>query len=212
MTKLERSALYEMLELPQEVVDVLNAYEAQRTTELPDDLYRKLFAREQWEEGVKELQSYLGDDPTGMKILWEQLHIVCQYTYGEYVKRGISEDIFVATMKFCTRFLYEHHAFRETYFADWKDVKLTCDSWMLVPELQELLGESSRIVAFQRLFEIDQIDREATWFLGWIYPGHDTVDGNLPEKTSLQRQLKKYLLAGNKFGIAKGHLCEPAQK
>lgn len=212
MTKLERSALYEMLELPQEVVDALNAYEAQRTSELPDDLYRKLFAREQWEEDVKELQSYLGDDPTGMKILWEQLHIVCQYTYGEYVKRGFSEDIFVATMKFCTRFLYEHHAFRETYFADWKDVKLTCDSWMLVPELQELLGESSRIVAFQRLFEIDQIDREATWFLGWIYPGHDTVDENLPEKTSLQRQLKRYLLAGNKFGIAKGHLREPAQK
>ena len=91
-------------------------------------------------------------------------------------------------------------------------MKLTCDSWMLVPELQELLGESSRIVAFQRLFEIDQIDREATWFLGWIYPGHDTVDENLPEKTSLQRQLKRYLLAGNKFGIAKGHLREPAQK
>lgn len=275
MTKLEHSALYEILELPQEVVDSLNAYEAERMTELPDDLYRKLFVREQWEEGVKELQSYLGDDPMGMKILWEQLHIVCQYTYGEYVKRGFSEDIFVATMKFCTRFLYEHHAtwgtfkyvwawwfprqmtvqefrigaleyelvdgqereiavhipsdadmkpdsiqaslsafntFRETCFADWKDVKLTCDSWMLVPELRELLGESSRIVAFQRLFEIDQIDREATWFLGWIYPGHDIVDENLPEKTSLQRQLKKYLLAGNKFGIAKGHLNGPAQK
>ena len=80
MTKLEHSALYEILELPQEVVDSLNAYEAERMTELPDDLYRKLFVREQWEEGVKELQSYLGDDPMGMKILWEQLNIVCQYT------------------------------------------------------------------------------------------------------------------------------------
>lgn len=62
------------------------------------------------------------------------------------------------------------------------------------------------MLAFQRLFEIDSIDREATWYMGWIYPGYDKVDENLPERTSLQRGLKKFLLDGNKFGIAKGHI------
>lgn len=269
MAKLEQQALYELLELPQEVRDELDAYEVERTQELPAEIYRKLFVREEWKEGVKELQSYLGDDPSGMKILWEQLHILCQDTYGEYEKRGISEEIFIATMKFCTRFLYEYYAtwetykyvqawwfprqmavlefrlgaleyefidgkerevavhipsdadmnmdsiqesladfyaFRDIHYTDWKDVPLTCDTWMLMPELQEFLGKNSRIIAFQNLFEIDRIDREATWYMEWIYPGYETIDEKLPEKTHLQRALKKYLLAGNPFGIAKGHM------
>lgn len=269
MTKLDHKYLYELLELPHEVRTLLNAYGAERTQEIPEEIYCTLFVREKWDEGIKELQCYLGDDPAGMKILWEQLNILCQYTYGEYVKRGISEDIFTATMKFCTRFLYEHYAvwgtfkyvwawwfprqiavqefrigaleyelidgeerevavhipsdadmsadsvqaslsafysFRETYYEDWKDVKLTCDTWMLMPELQEFLGMNSRIVAFQRLFQVDDINREATWYMGWIYPGYDVVDDKLPEKTLLQRKLKKYLLEGKKFGIARGHI------
>lgn len=269
MAKLEQQALYELLELPQEVRNELDAYEAERTRELPTEIYRKLFVRAQCEEGIKELQEYLGEDPAGMKILWEQLHILCRDTYGEYEKRGIGKDIFTATMKFCTRFLYEHkttwgtyqyvwawwfprqmalwefrlgalefeliegkerevavhipsdadmsvesiqaslaafRSFRDRYFADWQDVRLTCDTWMLMPQLQEFLGEDSKIVAFQKLFCIDEIDREATWYMGWIYPGYEKVDENLPEKTRLQRELKKYLLAGNVFGIAKGHM------
>lgn len=97
-------------------------------------------------------------------------------------------------------------SFRDRYFADWQDVRLTCDTWMLMPQLQELLGEDSKIVAFQKLFCIDEIDRKATWYMGWIYPGYEKADENLPEKTRLQRELKKYLLAGNPFGIAKGHM------
>ncbi len=54
--------------------------------------------------------------------------------------------------------------------------------------------------------EYELIDREAVWYMGWIYPGYDVVDDKLPEKTLLQRELKKYLLEGKKFGIAKGHM------
>lgn len=269
MSGLEQKKLYALLELPQEVIEALNGYEAGRMKEIPEEIYQKLFERNQWEDGIKELQNYLGDDPMGMKILWELLHIACRYTYAEYEKRGIAEEIFVATMKFCTRFLNEQYAtwgtykfvwawwfprqlsvkefrigaleyelvdghereiavhipsdadmgidsikqslsafdsFREHYFADWKDVKLTCDSWMLMPELQEFLGDSSRIVSFQKLFEIEHIDREATWYMGWIYPGYEGPKEALPEKTKLQRELKKFLLEGKKFGIAKGHM------
>ena len=58
--------------------------------------------------------------------------------------------------------------------------------WLFIflpmPELEEFLGEDSRIVAFQKRFQIDHIDREATWYMGWIFPGYDTVDDQLPKK------------------------------
>lgn len=267
MAKLDQQTLYELLELPQEVCNELDAYEAERTRELPTEIYRKLFVRAQWEEGIKELQEYLGEDPAGMKILWEQLHILCQDTYEEYEKRGIDRDIFTATMKFCTRFLYEHKAtwgtyqyvwawwfprqmalwefrlgalefeliegkerevavhipsdadmsvasiqeslaafrsFRNRYFADWQDVRLTCDTWMLMPQLQELLGEDSKIVAFQKLFCIDEIDREATWYMGWIYPGYEKVDENLPEKTRFKGNSRNIFWRGMSLGSPRG--------
>lgn len=266
---MDNNKLYELLEIPEEVTKQLATYEKTRSKEIPDDIYTKLFLRTEWDEGVKELQTFLGDDPDGIKILWEQLNIVSSYTCGEYIKRGISENILIATMKFCTRFLHEHYRnfgtykyvwawwfprqislceyrigaleyefvegtereiavhipsdadmgiksiqrslsdfyqFRDKYFSQWKDVPLTCDSWMLMPELRQFLNADSNIVAFQKMFEIDTIDRNATWYMGWIFPGCDKVDDTLPENTLLQRELKQYLLAGNVFGIAKGHI------
>lgn len=266
---MENSKLYELLDIPHEVASRLEEYGRVRDIRIPDDVCRKLFLRTEWDEGVRQLQSLWDDDPDGIKILWEQLNIVSGYTYGEYCKRGIPEEVFAATMKFCTRFLREHYKtfgfykyvcawwfprqmslnefrigaleyefidgeerevavhipsdadmgtqsiqnsladfykFREKYYSGWEDVQLTCDTWMLMPELQQFLGEDSHITAFQRLFEIDSIDREAVWYMEWIFPAYRTVDENLPEKTSLQRELKKYLLAGKKFGIAKGHI------
>lgn len=266
---MENKQLYELLEIPNDVVALLNKYEAAREQDIPSEIYDKLFKRTEWEYGIKELQSFLGDDPDGSKILWEQLNIVSKCSYDEYVSKGISKDIFVNTMKFVTRFLYDHHHtwgtykyvwawwfprqmslseyrigaleyefvdgdereiavhipadadmsrlsvqqslsdfydFRNKYYEDWKDVKLTCDTWMLMPELEEFLGEDSNIVAFQKLFDIEYIDREATWYMGWIFPGYSEMDDKLPEKTLLQRRLKKYILEGNKFGVAKGHI------
>lgn len=269
MNEMKNKELYALLEIPDNVVDLLVDYESERTQDIPKDIYEQLLLRSEWENGVRELQDYLVDDFAGIKILWEQLNIICSYTYPEYVKRGISLDIFAATMKFCTRFLYEHYRtfgtfkyvwawwfprqmslnefrigaleyefvdeeekeiavhipsdadmrpesiqsslkqfeqFRRKYFPGWTEIKLTCDTWMLMPQLQDMLDENSNIAAFQKLFEISHIDMDATWYMGWIFPGYEKVDENLPEKTSLQRELKKYLLAGNIFGIAKGYI------
>lgn len=79
----------------------------------------KLFRRETWEEGVKELQAFLGEDPYCMKILWEQLHFVCTYSYEEYQKRGISDDIFAATFGFMTRFVSGTKDANGKYKYDW---------------------------------------------------------------------------------------------
>lgn len=41
--------------------------------------------------------------------LFHMLDLVCKHTYAQYQKKGISDEIFVATMKFCTRYLEEHY-------------------------------------------------------------------------------------------------------
>lgn len=266
---MDSNEMYELLEIPEVVRVCLRNYGNNRTMTVSDELFGRLIHRNEWDEAVKELQGLLGEDPDGIKVLWELLNLACKFTYPEYLKCNISEDIFVDTMKFCTRFLIEYYTnfnsykfvwawwfprqislsefrigaleyefidgenseiaihipsdadlskksvkksmkdfevFRKTYFPKWENVQMTCDSWMMMPQLIELLGVNSNIVAFQSLFEIDSIDYDATWYMGWIYPGHELVNDSLPEGTTLQRRLKKYLLEGNKFGIAKGHL------
>jgi len=266
---MENIELFRLLEIPDEVEKKLVNYGSNRNVQISDVVINKILQRSKWDEGIKELQELLDEDTDGIKILWELLNIINNYSYGEYAKRNISNNIFVDTMKFCTRFLHEHYQtfhtykfvwawwfprqislneyrigaleyefidveereiaihipsdanlqkwsvdqsiknfndFREKYYPKWKNVKMTCDTWMLMPELKELLGKNSNIVSFQNLFEIDTIDYAATWYMDWIFPGNKNIDELLPERTTLQRNIKKYLLDGKKFGVAKGHL------
>lgn len=267
MTSIE---LYELIKLPIGVIEQLKQYESHRKSDIPSEIREKIFIRECWDEGIKELQAYLGEDPYGINILWEQLNLVCSYSYDEYIKRGIPISIFAATFGFVTRFVsgtkdtngkykydwawwlqrqitlqefrigsleyefvesnghreIEVHIpsdanmsiealsksvmnfldFVEKYMADWRNVAITTFTWMLMPELEEFLPKESNILMFKSLFDIDYVDYEQNWYMGWIFPGYSEVNENLPEKTTLHRKLKEHLLSGKKFGIAKGHL------
>lgn len=264
--------LYQMLELPEEVVEQLNKYEESRTFHLPEDLKQRLLTRTTWDGAVAELRSLLGEDSLGFPMLWEMLDLVCQYSYGKYKEKGISDKIFVDTMKFITRFLewdkkysgeykftqafwfprqisvsefrvgaleYEFEdndiavhipsdavftresvlaslkeflVFRDRYYPEYKSAKFTCDTWMLAPAMEELLNETSNTLAFKHLFELDEIHPEATWFMGFIFPGHEGELETLPENTGLQRRAKAYLLSGKQIGVAKGHIKEEILK
>ena len=269
---MNHSDLYQMLDIPAEVIKQLNAYQEKRNFTITMELQSRLLSRLEWDEAVKELQSLLEEDSYGFKLLYEMLDIVCTYSYPKYKEMGISDDIFVATMKFITRFLEwhkEYHGeykftqgpwfpremscvefrvgvleyefveaetreiamhipsdakfdpesvlcslkefavFRDTYFPDWKGITFTCDTWMLAPAMEELLNETSNVLAYKHMFELDVIDQEATWFMGFIYPGHAGNETKLlPENTGLQKRAKEYLLSGKKIGVAKGHLKE----
>lgn len=266
---MENIDLYRMLEFENEVTERLIDYENSRDIQLSEALIKKLLVRKNWEEGINELKELLGEDENGIKILWELLNIVREYTYKEYQKKNISDEIFIETMKFCTRCLREHYdnfgsyrfimawwfprelafeefrvgaleyefaqtdmreiyihipsdadlsresvqeslkmfyEFRRNYFPEWEEVLLVCDSWLLSPALKDLLDETSNILAFQELFEIDETNPEATWFMSFVYPGYGEISEELPEKTTLQRRMKTYLLKGKQVGVAKGHL------
>lgn len=262
--------LVEIIGLPIGVKEQLQVCQENRKNEIPIDIKDKLFDRNTWESGIAELKEYLADDPYSMKILLEQMKFICEYTYDEYINRGISTEIFADTFGFINRFVaptkdsngkyrydwawwlqrqitlqefrigsleyefvdeennrrIEIHIpsdanmeletlcksvvdfleFEKKYFPNWVGVDLVTETWMVMPELDLVLPSDSKILKFKSLFDIESIDYNQTWYMGWIFPGYSEINDNLPENTTLHRNLKKYLLSGNKFGIAKGCL------
>ena len=82
-----------------------------------------------------------------------------------------------------------------------------CDSWLLAPTLDILLPDTSGIRTFssdyKRYHELQDDDA----FYQWLYQLSAPIpNGNLPEKTSLQRSLKAHLLSGGHMGMAWGIL------
>ena len=106
-------------------------------------------------------------------------------------------------------------AFLRAYFPDWADLSMECESWLLSPQLKELLPEKSRILMFQRAFDLTPGEEDARGsVLEWVY--HLTHDqqkearlSELPEDTTLQRRMKEYLLNGGKVVSAAGPLKRP---
>ena len=111
--------LYELIKLPEGVIEQLSQYENNRKGDIPAEIKEKLFPRESWDGGIKELQAYLGEDPYCINILWEQLNFVSSYTYEEYVKRGISLQVFADTFGFVTRFITGTKDATGKYKYDW---------------------------------------------------------------------------------------------
>lgn len=78
-----------------------------------------------------------------------------------------------------------------------------CHSWLLSPQLKELLQEDSRILQFQNLFSVYEVDQERQAeerVFGYIEENPDAY----PERTSLQKKMKASILAGKNFGMGRG--------
>jgi hypothetical protein len=69
-----------------------------------------------------------------------------------------------------------------------------------------MLGEDSNIINFQNRFEIYDEGETGTEFVEWVFKTKSTDYNNLPEETSLQRNLKKHILAGGVIKDAYGRL------
>jgi hypothetical protein len=261
--------LCEMLELPGKVKDQMLAYKRERQSVLDKHLIEQLKKRECWDETISEIKERIGEDANGFFILSELLTYSCSETYKRYRELEINEDIFIATMKFCTGFINGHKRtygdyaftwawwmprqvslqefrigelefefvdgtkpqisvhipddanmepdcvqetfrkfqnFLERYFPEWVNIDLYCESWMLSPALEQLLPSDSNIIRFKKLFYVESIDYESMAVLDWVYPGAQPDIPSLPERTSLQKKMKQFLLAGGKVGWAKGIL------
>lgn len=103
--------------------------------------------------------------------------------------------------------LAEARAFFCKYFPAFADAEYVCESWMLSPALGEILPETSRVRRFSERFSVVFWEEDSPAFRDWIFPSAVTAPvKELPEETSLQRAVKRHLLAGGKIGWAEGVL------
>lgn len=100
--------------------------------------------------------------------------------------------------------LIEARAFFKVYYPEFKDVSYSCSSWLLSSDLDNVLPPTSNIIKFKCLFNIISESYPNTGFIKWIYKGEYSNLVDLPEDTTLQRNLKTYLLEGNSVSVAYG--------
>ena len=112
----------------------------------------------------------------------------------------------VFTMERIKDSLARSRAFFRDYFPEYGDVEYRCRSWLLSPALKKMLPEGSNILAFQSLFDFTGEDCSSSGYIEWIFKRKYEDFRDLPEDTTLQRNLKKYLLAGNVLSVGKGVL------
>lgn len=91
-------------------------------------------------------------------------------------------------------------------FPEYRDAPMFCRSWLLSPDLKELLPPDSNILAFQRSFRITPLPTPSTGVILWVFKNPGLSPADYPEDTTLQRNMKAYLLAGETFTDAKGFL------
>ena len=124
---------------------------------------------------------------------------------GRYISIHIPSD---ADMKEenLRKSLQEAGEFFQKYYPGWSRLPYKCCSWLLSPALKGLLGEGSRILAFQDMFQIEEVYQDSDAFLEWVFKRKDIPLEELSEDTSLQRNMKAHLLSGGWVGEGMGSL------
>lgn len=84
-------------------------------------------------------------------------------------------------------------------FPAYRSKRIWCHSWLLSPLLKDFLPEKSNILRFQELFCIQPEGTPGNDVLLWVFKNPKLPREQLPEDTSLQRKLKRFLLEGGVF-------------
>ncbi len=94
-------------------------------------------------------------------------------------------------------------AFLCKYYPKYKNAYFTCNSWLLSPQLKQLLPQSSNILNFTRSFTIYATETDEQ-YKTWVFGRPDIEAKDFAEDTSLQRAIKKHVLNGGKIGRGRG--------
>lgn len=76
--------------LDKEVTEWVLKYDSMFDYDKTNDKCNKLYTPATWQEGIRELQEYCGEDGNGIKILTLCLHCLI-HTYDMYQEKGIPE-------------------------------------------------------------------------------------------------------------------------
>jgi hypothetical protein len=95
-------------------------------------------------------------------------------------------------------------SFFEKYFPEYKDRIMFCRTWLLDPVLKNLLPKKSKILEFQSDYKIMETSNEDSNFMVWVYKKKIDDYSLLPENTTLQKNMKKFLLSGGNISLTTG--------
>ena len=104
----------------------------------------------------------------------------------------------------CIESFYKAEEFFDRYFPGYKYRWYFCESWLLYEGNRDFMKKDSNIVQFMDLFDCRyslKIDIQA---IERIYGKRHIFIKSYPEKTSLQKRAKEYMLSGGKLGIGVG--------
>lgn len=83
-------------------------------------------------------------------------------------------------------------------FSDWQPKMFTCTSWMISPELHAVMKEGSRVLAFGDRYTRYPAKSNGKSVFTFVFPqSFKGTYEELPEDTSLMRELKKLYIAGD---------------
>lgn len=94
-------------------------------------------------------------------------------------------------------------------FPEYEGNAVYCHSWLLSPLLKDFLLETSNILRFQELFDMEPGGIPGNDVLLWVFKNPRLPREEYPETTSLQRKLKQFFLSGGQFLEGKGYLRFP---
>ena len=96
------------------------------------------------------------------------------------------------------------NSFFGKYFPDYRDKVMFCRTWLLDPVLKDLLPAGSKILEFQSDYRVIETSLEDSNFIIWLYKRKCDNYTMLPENTTLQKNMKNYLLSGGHISLVTG--------
>lgn len=95
-------------------------------------------------------------------------------------------------------------------FPEYSPKLIFCSSWLLDPQLAELVGEHSKIVGFaNRFMRFPYTPCRGKMGFDFVFPGYseDNLEA-LPEDTSLRRKLKEFYIGGGSTVFVPGFMTD----
>ena len=87
------------------------------------------------------------------------------------------------------------------YFPDYNYKWYFCESWLLYEGNKDFMSEDSNILAFAALFDHCYSIKVDVQTIERVFGKRRLLKRSYPEKTALQRSLRKYMLSGGRAGV-----------
>ena len=133
-----------------------------------------------------------------------------EYTIETHIPQGPG-----LTVENCYESFHRAVDFFARYFPEYDPKCIVCHSWLLCPKLSEILDQDSKIVRFMQMWiqnpwPADESNHAMKMVFGYDFTRDQLPDA--PENTSLQRNLKRYLLSGGQIDKSAGYILLPLDR